>query len=76
METTGNVGECRFRGTEGAVGGKEMEAASEAQMLRGRDRSPLRQRLSVQSTVLYGIGETVCVLKELWLSLGKQIMVS
>lgn len=35
METTGNVGERRFRGTEEAVGGKAMEAASEAPVLRG-----------------------------------------
>lgn len=35
METTGNVGERGFRGTEGAVGGKATETARETQVLRG-----------------------------------------
>lgn len=33
METTGDLGECRLRGTEGAVGDKEMECSSEDQVL-------------------------------------------
>lgn len=35
METTGDFGECRFRATEGAPGGKEKETASEDQVPMG-----------------------------------------
>lgn len=64
METTGGFGECRFRRTEGAAGGKGMQTASEDQVPReGFCYHLLNVSVCI---VLCCVGKTVGVLKDLW----------
>lgn len=74
METTGDLGECRSRGTEGAVRGKERRLPARTRFSRGGFSNHLS---SVSAyTVLYWkyspVLEIVCVLKILWPNWGKK----